>query len=239
MNLSGKTAIVTGASSGLGHETTLSLLKKGCRVYGIARSKDKLNGIKDLFPDTFKPVVLDINDHQALDVWFNKTFEKSSENTPNILINNAGLGLFSGIEETDPEAWNRLIQTNLTSVFRITRLVVPQMKANPEITHIINIASVAGLIGNPNLSAYNATKFGLRGFSEALFKELRYDGIKVSCVYPGSIATPFFDTLGGTHSGMLDALDVANTILYLLETPDNVLIDEVTIRPLNPKKGQE
>jgi len=120
-------------------------------------------------------------------------------------------------------------------------LIVPLMKENPEHCHIINIASVAGLIGNPQISGYNASKFAVRGFSEALFKELRYDKIKVSCMFPGSIATEFFDKAAGgdTHSNMMMPGDVANTLIHLLETPDNYLINEITLRPLNPKSPDE
>ncbi len=96
----------------------------------------------------------------------------------------------------------------------------------------MNIASVAGLIGNPNLSGYNATKFGLRGFSDALMKELRGFGIKVSCMYPGSIDTEFSAT---SHPNMMQAPDVATVLIHLLEMPDNFLIDEIVMRPLNPK----
>ncbi len=111
------------------------------------------------------------------------------------------------------------------------------MKENENICHIVNISSIAGLMGNPQLSAYNATKYGLRGFSDALYKELRYDGIKVSCFFPGSIATNFFDEIDAVdqHPNMMNAADVSNTLIHVLETPDNFLINELIMRPLNPK----
>jgi len=133
-----------------------------------------------------------------------------------------------------------MMNVNLNGVFYITRKLVPLFKRNEQHTHIVNIASVAGLIGNPQISGYNATKFGLRGFSEALFKELRFDKIKVTCVYPGSIATEFFEKSGSsTHDHMMKADDVAHSIIHVLETPDNFLIDEITMRPLNPKPPQK
>jgi short-subunit dehydrogenase len=133
------------------------------------------------------------------------------------------------------------MNTNLNGVFYMTRHIVPLMKKNPEICHIINISSIAGLLGNPQISGYNASKFAVRGFSEALFKELRYDGIKVSCMFPGSIATDFFETAnaGDTHPNMMMPADVASTLVHLLETPDNYLINEVTLRPLNPKPPKD
>ncbi len=258
MQLNGKTAIVTGASSGIGAEFSIALAEKGCRVYGIARRSDRLNDLHSRLGDLFIPVPLDVNDYKEVETWVAKTFsiagpesgsnEGSNEGSikgsnpspsPDILINNAGLGLFGPVDELPTEHWETMVQTNLTSVFRLTRLIVPLMKATKTANHIVNIASVAGLIGNPNISGYNATKFGLRGFSEALMKELRHDRIKVTCIYPGSIATGFFDNHGGTHPNMLQGRDIAQTLIHILETPDNFLIDEITIRPLIPKPPEK
>lgn len=236
MQLEGKNAIITGASSGIGAEFSKALTQKGCRVYGIARRTERLEKLQSDLGDLFVPVTLDVNDHQKVEDWVQDTFTTGSngeKTNPDILINNAGLGIFGGVDELSPEDWDTMIQTNLTSVFRLTRLIVPLMKKDENTNHIINIASVAGLLGNPNLSGYNATKFGLRGFSEALMKELRNDLIKVTCIYPGSIATEFSDH---NHPNMMQGSDVADTVVYLLETPDNFLIDEITMRPLVPRK---
>ena len=233
MDLKGKSAIVTGASSGIGAEFSKALTEKGCRVYGLARREDRLEELRSQLGDLFVPVVMDVNDYEAVETWVGKTF--SSEHAPDALINNAGLGLFGAVDKLPPEDWDLMIQTNLTSIFRLTRLVVPLMKDSDAVSHIVNIASVAGLIGNPNISGYNATKFAVRGFSEALMKELRNDRIKVTCIYPGSVATEFFENHGGTHPNMLQGKDVANTLIHILETPDNFLIDEITVRPLIPK----
>lgn len=250
MELNGKTAIVTGASSGIGAEFSKALTGKECLVYGIARRTGRLEQLKSELGDLFIPVTLDVNDHENVENWVAETFSqngsspKESSGTgtasePDILINNAGLGLFGAVDELSPEDWDVMVQTNLTSVFRLTRLMVPMMKASGSTNHIVNIASVAGLLGNPNISGYNATKFALRGFSEALMKELRNFRIKVTCIYPGSIATGFFDEHGGTHPNMLQGKDVANTLIHILETPDNFLIDEITMRPLIPKPPQK
>lgn len=249
MQLEGKTAIVTGASSGIGADFSKALTEKGCRVYGIARRTERLDELRSQLGDLFIPVTLDVNDHDGVERWVSKTFQGDSgdhaaasgtglSSGPDILVNNAGLGYFGAVHELPPEKWDTMIQTNLTSVFRLTRLIVPMMKASDSTNHIVNISSVAGLLGNPNISGYNATKFGLRGFSEALMKELRNFRIKVTCIFPGSIATGFFDEHGGTHPNMLQGSDVANTLIHILETPDNFLIDEITMRPLIPKPPQ-
>jgi short-subunit dehydrogenase len=234
MNLTGKIALVTGASSGIGAEFSRALAGKGATVYGLARRKSKLDDIRKELGDQFRPVVADITDPGSIKHWVDATF--SDGLLPDILINNAGTGYFNKVEDVTLEEWHTMMNTNLSGVFYITKYIVPLMKVNPAVCHIINISSVAGLIGNPSISGYNATKFGVRGFSEALMKELRFDGIKVSCMFPGSIATEFFDNSGtATHPNMMMGRDVATVLISLLELPDNFLIDEVTMRPLNPK----
>lgn len=239
MILNNKIAIVTGASSGLGISFSKKLTEKGVTVYGLARRLSKLEEIRDELGKQFIPVQMDITESEDIENWIGSTF--MNDHIPHILINNAGLGLFGNVEDLTVEEWNKMIQTNLNGVFYITRKVVPLMKLYESHCHILNIASVAGLLGNPKLSGYNATKYGLRGFSEALFKELRYDKIKVSTLFPGSIATSFFDHSEGidVHPNMLHPDDVADTLIHLLETPDNFLINEITMRPLNPKNPDE
>ncbi len=230
MNLSNKRAIVTGASSGLGAEFSRALIRRGASVYALARREDRLLSLRVSLGPKFIPVVMDVTDRSALSAWIDSTFNPACR--PDILINNAGLGHFAGVDAQKPEDWDQMLAVNLTGVFNLTHLLVPHLKSNPEVTHIVNIASVAGLIANPNLSGYNATKFGLRGFSEALMKELREFGIKVTCMFPGSVDTEFSAT---SHPNMMQAEDVATVAINVLEMPDNFLIDEVVMRPLNPK----
>jgi NADP-dependent 3-hydroxy acid dehydrogenase YdfG len=239
MNLDSKVAIVTGASKGIGAEFSKMLVENGAKVYGLARSEDKLQSIKEHLGDQFVPVVMDVTKYDAMEEWVSATFD--SDHLPDILVNNAGLGYFSAVDELPLDQWHRMMDVNLSGIFYLTRLIVPLMKENEHVCHIANIASVAALMGNPQISAYNATKFGLRGFSEALFKELRYDGIKVTCFFPGSIATNFFDSIDAvdTHPNMMQPADIANSLKYVLETPDNFLINEITMRPLDPKAPEE
>lgn len=235
MNLQNKTAIITGASSGLGCSFSKKLTTKGVRVYGLARRLNKLEEIKEKLGDLFIPVKIDITKSNDINQWVDDTFD--NDNQPHILINNAGLGIFGNVDDLSVEDWDTMIQTNLNGVFYITRKIVPLMKSGDTHSHIFNIASVAGLLGNPQISGYNATKFGLRGFSEALFKELRYDNIKVTTLFPGSISTHFFNNTKGmeVHDNMLHPDDVADTLVHIVETPDNFLINEIAMRPLNPK----
>ena len=144
------------------------------------------------------------------------------------------------MDEQNLADWGVQIDTNLSGVFYCTRAVVPIMKAQNEQTgfggHIVNIASIAGIVGNPNLSAYNATKFGLRGFSEATMKELRGFGIKVSVLCPGSTETGFGRKAGSRGAAQpMQPPDIAATVIHVLEAPDNYLISEVVMRPLRPR----
>ena len=235
MNIKSKTAIVTGASSGIGAEFSKMLIENGAEVYGLARSIDKLEKLQQELGDQFHPVEMDITKAEKLEKWVDKTFDKTHR--PDILINNAGVMYSANVEDLSMDAWHAMINVNLNGIFYLTRLIVPLMKENQQTCHIINIASIAGLLGNPTISGYNASKFGVRGFSEALFKELRYDGIKVTCVFPGSINTDLFEKIDGieNHPNMMKTTDISNTVKFLLETDDNYLINEITMRPLNPK----
>lgn len=238
MILEGKIAVITGASSGLGTEFSKALVKKGVTVYGLARRKNKLEEVKNLLGEHFIPVTVDISKESEVDQFVKSTFSK--EYKPDILINNAGVGAFSPVDEFPVERWDEMINVNLSGIFYMTRLITPLMKINDNINHIVNIASVAGLVSNPNFSAYNASKFGVRGFSNALMKELRTFGIKVTCFYPGSVSTAFFEKTGrDAHSNMLMGEDVAKLMVHILETPDNFLIDEIVMRPLNPKPPEK
>lgn len=238
MQLDSKIAIVTGASSGMGTEFSKALIQKGARVYGLARSSDKLQKIQDTLGEAFQPVTLDVTDHAEVEQWIEETFE--DKHLPDLLINNAGLGRFGDVDQLPLEDWETMIRTNLSGIFYMTRKLVPFMKQNQQTCHIINIASIAGKVGNPQLTGYNASKFGVRGFSEALFKELRYDGIKVTCFYPGSTATKFFDDANSaSHPNMMQPEDVADVLIHVVETPDNFLINDITMRPLNPKPPEE
>ncbi|MCG2419154.1 SDR family oxidoreductase [Aequorivita sp. F47161] len=234
MNISNKIAIVTGASSGLGAAISEALVAAGAIVFGIARNMDSLKKLQNNIGNKFIPVKLDISDEVAVKKWFFKIFSEAK--SPDILVNNAGTGSFGKIDEMPSEAWFKMINTNLNGMYSITSEVVKLMKKNSESTHIVNIGSILGITTRAEGAAYSATKYGISGFSEALFKELRGDNIKVTCLNPGSIDTGFFKSSGiQSHRNMLQATDIAETLLHVLKTPDNMLISEMTVRPLNPK----
>lgn len=234
MEIHSKIAIVTGASSGLGASISQILIKNGAIVYGLARNIEKLEALQNDCGNNFIPVSIDISELEIVQKWVRDTF--SEKCVPDILINNAGVGSFGKIDEMPSSEWYAMINTNLNGMYNITSEVVKLMKPKLESTHIINIGSILGTTTRAEGAAYSATKYGISGFSEALFKELRSDNIKVTCLNPGSIDTGFFKSSGiEAHKNMLQATDIASTLLHVLQTPDNMLISEMTIRPLNPK----
>jgi short-subunit dehydrogenase len=235
MQLTDKIAVVTGASSGLGARFSRDLVARGAQVFGLARRQDRLDNLADELGPRFRGIVCDVRDEAAV----KDAFERIGDRV-DILVNNAGLGKFGPADEMSLETWQQLMDVNLTGVFLCTRAVIPIMRAQNEASgfggHILNVASVAGLIGNPNVGAYNVTKYGLRGYSESLFKELRNDGIKVTCIFPGSIETEFFEQAGVPISNNpMQPADVSSTVMHVLEAPENYLISEVVMRPLRPK----
>lgn len=233
MDLNGKTAVLTGASSGLGAAIAEALVEKGSKVYGLARNIDALSRLKEKLGEGFIAVRMDISIEDNVRDWVNTTFDLN--HSPDILINSAGAGSFGKLDEVSSAEWLKMINTNLNGLFYITSAVAALMKENEQVAHIINIGSILGTMGRAEGSAYCTTKFGVSGFSEALFKELRFFGIKVTLLNPGSIATDFFSSSGiSAHENMLQPADLANTIIHVLETPDNMLINELMVRPLNP-----
>lgn len=238
MILTDKVIVVTGASAGLGAQFSADLVARGARVYGLARREDRLRKLESELGPAFTGLVCDVTDEPQVASAFAAIMETSGR--VDALVNNAGLGKFGPADEVTAEEWDLQINVNLRGVFLCTRAALPVMKHQNQETgfggHVVNIASVAALMGNPNISTYNVTKYGLRGYSDALFKEVRQDGIKVSCLYPGSIQTEFFDVAGiPISANPMAAEDVSATLIHLLETPDNYLISEIVMRPLRPK----
>jgi NAD(P)-dependent dehydrogenase (short-subunit alcohol dehydrogenase family) len=238
MDLTDAVAVVTGASSGLGTHFSNALVDRGATVYGLARSTDKLEALRDDLGASFRPVPCDVRDEEQVADAFDTVLDEGDR--LDVLLNNAGLGQFGPVGDLPLDDWDVQMDTNLRGVFLCTREAVPPMRKQNEKSgfggHIVNVASIAGLLGNPNLTAYNTTKFGLRGFSESLMKEVRDDGIRVTCLYPGSIETNFFDVAGVEMTdNPLQPEDVSATVMHVLESPANHLISEVVMRPLRPR----
>jgi NAD(P)-dependent dehydrogenase (short-subunit alcohol dehydrogenase family) len=244
MDLTNAVAVVTGASKGLGAHISEMLVEQDATVYGLARSTDSLDALQDDLGPDFHPIACDVRKEDQVAAAFDTVHDDAGR--LDVLINNAGLGQFGPVDDLDTDTFDVQMDTNVRGVFLCTREAVPPMRAQNESRqpsgfggHIINIASIAGLLGNPNLSAYNASKFAVRGFSESVMKEVREDGIRVTCLYPGSVETNFFDVAGvDMTENPLQPADVAATVQHVLESPTNHLISEVVLRPLRPHREE-
>jgi NADP-dependent 3-hydroxy acid dehydrogenase YdfG len=227
MNLENARVIITGANKGIGFECATKLLDAGARVYGICRSQCSINH------PNFTCLKADVGNLGEVNRIMDEILEQGALD---ILINNAGLGYFGYCEELQEDQWHEMFATNVNGIFYFTRRALPGMK-NQGHGHIINIASTAGLEGYAQTSGYCATKFAVRGFSDALYKEVRDFGVKVTCVYPGSVKTDFFRHHSGIepHNHMLMPSDIADQIIYALKSPPNFHHVNLEIRPLQPK----
>ena len=223
MNLAGKTAVVTGSSSGIGLAVCRALLAAGASVFGLSRRETALDH------ERFRWLQTDVTREAEIDRAFDAVLAERGR--VDVLVNNAGFGFFRDIELIDPAEWRRLIDTNLTAMFLCARKVVPSMKAAGR-GMIVNVGSVAGKRGIRGGTAYCASKFAVNGFSESLMEELRGFSIRVACVNPGSVETEFFDHAGIEPKKFMQPGDLARLIVSLVELPDGMLPDEMTVRPL-------
>ncbi|KAA9339418.1 SDR family NAD(P)-dependent oxidoreductase [Hymenobacter busanensis] len=232
MDLNGKVAIVTGVSKGIGLATAQLLLAQGAVVAGWGR-----HAPEGLTHERFQFFACDVRDEVSVTEALTNTQRELGQEI-HVLVNNAGLGISGAIDGFSSEDWHRMFDTNVHGLFYCTRAVLPQMKRQ-QLGHIINISSIAGLTGIEMMAGYCATKYAVRGFSHSLFKEVRSDGIKVTCIYPGSTQTNFFDDIPGTtaNPSMMQPEDIGSAILYAIQTPFNFHIVDVEMRPLQPKRG--
>lgn len=228
MELKDKIAVVTGVSKGIGHATALQLLNEGAKVYGLGRN----NSIQH---PNYTFIRCDVRTASEVEQAFKQVYA-ATQNKVHILLNNAGLGYFGMLEDISYEQWDELYQTNVNGIFYCCKQALPVMKQQ-QLGHIINIASTAALEGMPQVSAYCATKWAVKGLSESLFREVRDFRVKVTCIYPGSVKTDFFRNSANVkpHDYMLMPEDVAANIIYALKMPDNFHTVNLEIRPLQPK----
>ena len=242
-----KVVIVTGASSGIGYATALALSKAGAKVAAGARRVDKLESLKNEVQKNGGEILiknLDVTKKVECDSFINLVTK--TWNRIDILINNAGIMPLSFFKNLKISEWEEMIDVNLKGVLFCTAAVIPYM-ITKKTGHIVNISSVAGRIIFPAGSVYCATKHAVTAFSEGLRQELsqRYN-IKVTCIEPGVVSTELPNTI--TDKSLesfvesvkkmesLKAEDIANAILYSLESPHYLNINEILLRPLSQEK---
>lgn len=234
MDLSNKTAIVTGATKGIGRAIAKSLIDAGASVAITARHQDEVTkAVTELNRRSrgmAKGFVCDVRDYNEVKSLF------ADVGAIDILINNAGVGIFSSVESMSVEDFRTVLETNVFGVFYCCHEAIPLMKQRGG-GHIINISSLAGANAHPKMAAYNASKFGLNGFSEALMQEVRHDNIKVSYIMPGSVNTEFGgDEMSDQKSWQLQPDDVAEVVMNLLSQASRALASRIEVRPSRPPK---
>jgi len=238
MNLKNKTAIVTGGTKGIGRGIAEALRRESVSVCIAARHQSEIDAaVKELDQgDQGRAVgfACDVRDYDQVKAMIGYTVEELGG--LDILINNAGIGIFQKVEDTTPEDFRAVLETNVFGVFHCCHEAIPQMKKRGG-GYIINLSSLAGVNAHPQMAAYNASKIGLNGFSEALMQEVRHDNIKVSYIMPGSVNTEFGgDSPSDEKNWQLTPPDIARVVIDLLRHDDRSLPSRVEIRPSKPPK---
>ena len=234
VDLTGKSAIVTGGTRGIGRAIATKLVGVGANVAITGRIESEIeNAISELNkigPGTVSGYVCDVRNYDRVKSLF------AAFGGVDILINNAGVGIFSSVESMSPEDFRAVLETNVFGVFYCCHEAIPLMRQRGG-GYIINISSLAGANPHAEMAAYNASKFGLNGFSEALMQEVRHDGIKVTYIMPGSVNTEFGgDEPSEQKSWQLQPDDIARVVLDLLEYPGRALPSRIEIRPSRPPR---
>jgi NAD(P)-dependent dehydrogenase (short-subunit alcohol dehydrogenase family) len=190
-----KVWFLTGASTGFGRQLTEQLLADGAHVVATARHPDKLRDLTPRYPATLQVLTLDVTRQKTVDGAIADVLAHFGR--IDVLVNNAGYGMAGAIEETREEEFLPMFETNVFGLVRVTQAVLPQLRKQRS-GHIVNFSSIGGLVASPGFGFYNATKFAVEGFSEALAQEVAPLGIKVTIVEPGPFRTDFLGRSGVT-----------------------------------------
>jgi NADP-dependent 3-hydroxy acid dehydrogenase YdfG len=240
--LTGKVAIITGASSGIGKATAIALAEEGAHVAIAARRGDRLNELAQQIEakgGKALPVVTDLTDEAQVNALIQKT--NAVLGRIDILVNNAGVGGLGTIEDGNPEDWRRQFDLNVLGLLYATHAVLPIFKAQG-VGHVVNLSSVAGRTARAGVGVYNATKWGVNAISEALRQEVHKNNIRVTIIEPGLVATEFVDNITDPVAKQniearikaitpLQPEDIARAIAYAVTQPPHVNVNEILIRP--------
>ena len=238
-----RVAVVTGASSGIGEATARALCRAGYSVALAARREDRINALCDALTSDgghILSVPTDVSDPESAKALIETTKEEFG--SVDVLINNAGVMLLGPILGADLEHWQRMVNVNVLGLLYCTHAALPVMQENGG-GHIVNVASVAGRVARMGSGVYNATKWGVVGFSESLRQEALNYNVRVTIIEPGYVETELqghnehpmvveaMEKSKEEIGEVLTADDIANAILYAVEAPSHVSVNEVLIRP--------
>ena len=232
-----KTAYITGGSKGIGLGIAQAMLEAGMKVAITGRSTEALEAAVTTLSAIGKGEILainsDVRDFASEQKAIQEVLGKWGQ--LDVVIANAGIGKFAPIEDLSVEDWNTMIDINLTGVFHTVKATIPALKESQG--YIITIASLAGANFFPTASGYNATKFGLVGFTQAIMLDLRQHGIKVSTIMPGSVATYFNDhTPNEADAWKIQPEDIGQMVMDLLRMNPRTLPSKVEVRPAMPPR---
>ena len=227
------TALVTGASRGIGRAIAHRLAADGYGIVAVARSGDELDTLAAEIGEMggrCHTIELDVADPAAVQA-------SLGEVDADVLVNNAGVGVLKPLLELEPDDWRRMLDVNVNALYHVTRAVLPGMVERGR-GHVVTIGSLAGRNTFAGGTCYTGTKHFVMGFSESLMLEVRDRGVKVSVVMPGSVATHFGRGRGPgpDDDWKLQAEDVAEAVAHLIATPAHVLVSKVEMRPSRPRR---
>ncbi|MFW5760930.1 MAG: SDR family oxidoreductase [Cyclobacteriaceae bacterium] len=235
--LENKVALITGGSKGIGYGIAASLLEQNMKVGITSRSQENADKAAEELKKIGKGEVLalqaDVRDFNSQKQAVDKLLEKWG--SLDLLVANAGVGFFASIEEMTPDQWHQTIDTNLTGVFYSIKVSLEAIKKAQG--YIITISSLAGANFFPQGSAYNASKFGLTGFTQSVMLDLRQHDVKVTTIMPGSVTSHFNQhTPNNEDSWKIQPEDLGQMVVNLMQLPPQTLPSKIEVRPTKPPK---
>ena len=231
-SLDGKVAIVTGAGRGIGKAVSVALARAGCRVVLAARTREQIESVQlEIISQGGHALALPADLTVDEDIQRLVEATQTKWGAADILINNAGWGKRAPVVSASLTDWDQTFRLNLRAPMVLAKALLPNMIAKRE-GAVINIGSVSGKTGEANGAAYSASKFGLIGFTQSLYEEVREHGIKVAVILPGFVDTPLIPPNRQLdRSKMIQADDIAQTVLFVLTSPATSCPVEITVRP--------
>jgi NADP-dependent 3-hydroxy acid dehydrogenase YdfG len=235
-NLTGRVAAITGASSGIGEAAARLLAAEGVKLVLVARREDRIRALAEELGDTAVAIAADVGVGAQVAAVFDQVRERFGG--LDLLFNNAGVGIYGAFLESKPEDWKTQIDANIYGVLNCTQAALPLMRGRPG-AMVSTVSSIGGRYGYADWAVYNATKFAVVGFHDALRKELGGEGLRFSVIEPGAVWTEWGQN---TPDGVMDARrkavdalrpeDVASALIYAFAQPPRVLVEEILVRPV-------